>query len=209
MSTALEYIFGRYSNVPPFFLEKTMYKILSTISISITLTLISVSAVKAQVFIAGQSGTIKSQVLDNGYDHHEVSGKHKVFDFRVENLRNYLQKYNSPLTEYAADFVNYADTYGLDYRLVPAITGVESTYGKRIPYKSYNAYGWANGEYKFNSWEDSIGHVSMSLRTKYIDKGAGTINKIARRYAPPSVTWAPKVKNIMGKIDKLPLSYDI
>src|SRR3989344_1852416 len=137
-----------------------MYKILSSISISIALILINVSGVQAQVFIAGQSGTIKSQVLDNGYDH------------RVENLRNYLQKYNSPLTEYAADFVSYADVYGLDYRLVPAITGVESTYGKRIPYKSYNAYGWANGEYKFNSWEDSIGHVSMSLRTKYIDKGA-------------------------------------
>jgi hypothetical protein len=92
---------------------------------------------------------------------------------------------------------------------VPAITGVESTFGKHIPYKSYNAYGWANGERKFDSWEDSIGHVSMSLRTKYLDKGAGTINKIAKRYAPPSITWAGKVKNIMGKIDKLPLSYDI
>ena len=31
------------------------------------------------------------------------------------------------------DFVTYADTNGLDYRLVPAITGVESTFGKLIP----------------------------------------------------------------------------
>lgn len=174
-----------------------MYKILSSILAGTALILINVSSIEAQVLIAGQSGTIKSEVLANGYDH------------RVENLKNYLQKYNSPLTEYAAHFVSYADAYGLDYRLVPAITGVESTFGKRIPYKSYNAYGWANGVYKFKSWEDSIEHVSMSLRTKYIDKGAGTINKMARRYAPPSITWAGKVKNIMGKIDKLPLSYDI
>ena len=167
------------------------------IFVLIVLFLITASPVRAQDLVAGESGTIKTTFQQD------------EFDFRVENLKLYLQKNNSPLTDYAAEFVNYADIYGLDYRLVPAITGVESTFGVHIPYKSFNAYGWSNGEYKFISWEDSIGHVSMSLRTKYLDKGAGTINKIARRYAPPSITWAPKVKNIMVKIDRLPLSYDI
>lgn len=174
-----------------------MQKFVVYVSLATVLLFASAGPCYAQTPEAGESASLKKQIKVDDYD------------FRVENLTNYLQKHNSPLTLYAADFVNYADTYGLDYRLVAAITGVESTYGKRIPYKSYNAYGWANGEYKFSSWENSIDHVSMSLRTKYLDKGAGTINKIARRYAPPSITWAPKVKNIMGKIDKLPLSYDI
>jgi hypothetical protein len=130
-------------------------------------------------------------------------------DFRVDNLRNYLESQRSPLAEYSEDFVAYADEYDLDYRLVPAITGVESTFGKRIPAGSYNAYGWANGGFYFDSWQGSIEHVSASLRTKYIDKGAETISKIGRRYAPPSSTWSGKVKFFMEKIDPLPVSFDL
>jgi hypothetical protein len=105
--------------------------------------------------------------------------------------------------------VTYADVNGLDYRLVPSISGVESTFGKHIPFNSYNAYGWANGNYSFTSWEDSISHVSETLKKSYIDKGAPSIAKIARRYAPPSTTWGNKVSYFIGKIDSLPLNFDI
>jgi len=164
--------------------------------------------VTALLFFRVDSASAQDQTSD-------ASGIFKVkapatgFDYRVENLRKFLTKYNSPLAGYAQEFVIYADIYGLDYRIVPSITGVESTFGKRIPRNSYNAYGWANGEYRFSSWENSIEHVSMTLRTKYIDKGAPTVTKIARRYAPPSSTWAGKVKFFMTKIDPFPVSYDI
>lgn len=131
------------------------------------------------------------------------------FDFRVYVLRDYLESHNSPLSEYSEEFIEYADKNQLDYRLVPAISGVESTFGKRIPKNSYNAYGWANGEYAFKSWEDSIEHVSGTLRTKYIDKGAVSIWAISRRYAPPSRTWGFKVKYFMNKIDSLPVTFDL
>lgn len=131
------------------------------------------------------------------------------FDFRVENLRNYLEKFNSPLAPYANDVVANADENGLDYRLVPAISGVESTFGKNIPNDSYNAYGWANGNYSFASWPDSIAKVSETLKNGYIDKGAPTIAKIAKRYAPPSTTWGNNVKYFVSKIDTLPLNFDI
>jgi hypothetical protein len=173
-----------------------MYKFLLTIFTVATLLISNVSAIRAQESVDA-SASIRHDVIDNG------------FDYRVLNLTNFLNRYDSPLTPYAAEFVFYADTYGIDYRMVPAITGVESTFGKHIPFKSFNAYGWANGEYRFSSWEDSIEHVSMTLRTKYIDKGAGTIAKIARRYAPPSSTWGGKVKFFVAKIDTLPLTFDI
>jgi len=131
------------------------------------------------------------------------------FDYRVAVLENYLDEHDSPLADYADEFVASADKYGLDWRLVPAITGVESTFGKQIPENSFNAYGWANGDYRFDSWEDSIDHVSMTLKTKYVDRGAPTLAKIARRYAPPSTTWAGKVKYFVTKIDKLPVTFDI
>lgn len=131
------------------------------------------------------------------------------FDFRVQNLRRFLIKYNSPLADYAGEFVACADKYGLDYRLVPAITGVESTFGKYIPYGSYNAYGWANGDFKFTSWENSIMHVSETLKNKYIDRGVDSIYEIARVYAPPSPTWGSKVTFFVNKIDATPLNFDI
>jgi hypothetical protein len=174
-----------------------MYKLMAYISIFTALLFIGAGVVRAQDEIVSGSAYLKSQ------------SDAAIVDYRVDNLRAFLDKYNSPLTEYADEFVSYADIYGLDYRMVPAITGVESTFGKRIPINSYNAYGWANGKYRFASWEGSIEHVSMTLRTKYIDKGAPSISKIARRYAPPSSTWAGKVKYFMGKIDTFPVSYDI
>ncbi len=131
------------------------------------------------------------------------------FDYRVYTLRKFLAKNSSPLTPYSLDFIKLADYYGIDWRMVPAISGVESTFGKRIPAGSYNAYGWANGNYSFKSWPDSINTVSMTLRTKYIDKGAVSINRIAHIYAPPSITWGRNVKFFVAKITPLPLTFDI
>ena len=63
-------------------------------------------------------------------------------DYRVVSLKRFFEKYDSPLADYAEKFVKEADKYNLDWRLVPAISGVESTFGKRIPYGSFNAYGF-------------------------------------------------------------------
>lgn len=122
-------------------------------------------------------------------------------DERVVKLEAYFAKHNSPLKPHAYDFVYYADTYGLDWKLVPAISGVESTFGKRIPMNSYNAYGWANGKYAFTSWENSIEVVSRTLKEKYVNRGLDTVPKIARVYAPPSTTWSGNVQFFMNQID--------
>lgn len=131
------------------------------------------------------------------------------YDFREKTLKEYLISHNSPMANYANDFIYFADKYDLDWRLVPAIAGVESTFGKRIPVNSYNAYGWNNGKYSFESWTDSIEVVSKALRENYYDKGATSIDRIARRYAPPSNTWNWKVKYFMTEIDRIPLEFTI
>jgi hypothetical protein len=131
------------------------------------------------------------------------------FDYREYRLRKFLTKFNSPLTPYSRDFIAMADYYGIDWRMVPAISGVESTFGKHIPINSYNAYGWAGGNYRFESWSDSIKIVNKTLRENYVNKGATSITKIARIYAPPSTTWGTKVSYFVRKIDILPLSFDL
>lgn len=121
-------------------------------------------------------------------------------DKRAEILACFLAKYKSPLVPYASQFIEAADAYGLDWRLVPAITGLESTFGRQIPAGSYNAYGWANGAYYFNSWEESIWHVNRILKEKYVDRGAVTVWQVGKIYAA-SPTWASRVASFMEKIE--------
>jgi len=123
-------------------------------------------------------------------------------DIRVEQLENFLNDYNSPLASYAQVFVEMADKYQIDWRLLPAISGVESCFGKQIPPYSYNAYGWNNGNFRFESWEDSIEIVSKALKERYYNLGLDTPDKIGRVYAPPSKTWAIKVNYFIEKIEK-------
>lgn len=173
-----------------------MRKLITYIIVFIALTFLGAGDVVAQE-IAGASASLKIVEQDS------------TFDYRVENLKNFLDSVNSPLSPYASNFVREADKYGLDYRLVASISGVESTFGKRIPTKSYNAYGWANGNYTFKSWPDSISVVSSTLKYNYIDKGADSVYEIAKIYAPPSKTWAGKVRYFVNKIDPLPMSFDL
>lgn len=154
--------------------------------------------VSASFALAKETSSYSTQKI--AYSSSEFAAIEK--DPRIEKLTVFLSKYNSPLSPYADEFVKAADTYEVDWKLVPAITGVESSFGKRIPYNSYNAYGWNNGNFKFQSWEHSIWHVTKTLRERYLNRGATSVQAISRIYAPPSTTWAGKVNFYMGKIEK-------
>lgn len=130
-------------------------------------------------------------------------------DYRVLKLKAFLGEYNSPLAKHSTTFIYFSDVYNLDWRVLPAITGVESTFGKNIPVQSYNAYGWANGKYKFSSWDASIYKVSKAMKEKYFDQGLNTTRKISRVYAPPSNSWAWKVDYFVEKIDPISLEFDL
>jgi len=54
-------------------------------------------------------------------------------DERVPLLRGYLQAKDSSLASYAAEMVVAADKYQFDWRLLPAIAGKESSFGKKTP----------------------------------------------------------------------------
>lgn len=129
----------------------------------------------------------------------------EIQDSRVTKLKAYLSTHNSPLVPDAGHFVSEADRLGLDWRLVVAISGVESTFGKHIPTNSFNGWGWgvftgANDGVHFSSWKDGITQVSEGLKFRYIDRGATTIEAMGRIYAA-SPTWSMKVKFFINKID--------
>ena len=108
---------------------------------------------------------------------------------------------NAPLADYAEKFVEVANKYGLDYRLLPAIATVESSGGKNN-FRKYNAWGWGNKS--FGSFEEGIEVVGKGLKNNYIDKGRDTVEKMAPIYCPPNYkNWAKSVNQFMLEIGRI------
>lgn len=131
-------------------------------------------------------------------------------DKRAQVLKDYLAKYNSPLEDSAQDFIDAADQYGLDWKLVVSISGVESTFGKFIPgghdpvYSSYNGWGWGvygDNSLGFKSWREAIFTISEGLKNEYVDKGYTEPLIMNRKYAA-SPTWGVRVVYFMNDLDK-------
>jgi len=122
-------------------------------------------------------------------------------DGRVEKIRQFLARYNSPLEPFASDIVDSADQYGLDYRLIPAIAMQESNLCKVIPQGSNNCWGF--GIYgktvtRFADYHEAIYTVTKTLATKYKTKGLVTPDQIMTMYTPSSNgSWAFSVNHFM------------
>lgn len=128
-------------------------------------------------------------------------------DLRTAKVARFLASQGSPLVFAAPSFVMEADKHDFDYRLLVAISGVESTFGKHYIPGTYNVWGWGVGRIPFLSFEDGITRISADLKNKYIDRGASDIDKIARIYCPPThESWAAKVKFFMEKIEATDVS---
>lgn len=170
-----------------------MGKILVAISTLFIIILSTTPKVNAQELLAGSSAALLKPVAQ------------EASDSRVRILREYLEKYNSPLVPFAGTFVETADKYNLDWKLVAAISGVESTFGQQIPYNSFNGWGWGiygDNMIRFSSWNEGIETISEGLRNKYINKwGARDVYEIGRYYAS-SPTWAQRVEYFMNKIEE-------
>lgn len=136
-----------------------------------------------------------------------VSDKVEFSDARSKIIENFFKKYKSPLANQGETFVKAADTYNLDYRLLPAIAMQESNGGKKIIEGSKNPFGY--GIYgklvlKFSSWEEAIERVSRALKQDYLDRGLKTPVQIMAKYTPPSLekggVWAKGVNSFMEEL---------
>ncbi len=128
-------------------------------------------------------------------------------DGRSILVRNLFRKYNSPLQDLNIQFIEVADKYGLDFRLLPAIAMQESLGGKKVIQDSYNPFGYGiygNLVIKFASWEEAVEKVGKALKENYLSQGLNTPDKIMAKYTPPSLlsggTWAKGVKSFMQEL---------
>ncbi len=162
-----------------------------------------------------QAGSLNASLFAAAPPHGQVLGESVIADAdtRTHILRKFLQSYNSPLANHAGTFVTVADKYDLDWRLLPAIAGIESGFGKRIPRNSFNAWGWgiptgAQSGIGFDSWDEGIETVGRGLRKGYLNRGYVTLRQMESRYTPPSAAnpehpWVNGVEHFMWELEHM------
>jgi hypothetical protein len=156
-----------------------------------------------------QNNSITFSSINRSYSNSiQYSSEIVTTDPRILALERYLIDHSSPMYPYAEVFIEEADKYGLDWRLVPSIAGVESAYGNLIPPNSHNAWGWKGDPTRewshFTSWTHGITVVTRGLA-----EGYGTDLSpfdIESTYCPPcgenpQHAWANGVSNNMYEIE--------
>jgi len=118
------------------------------------------------------------------------------FDPRLDSLKKFFEERGCPALAVAEVFLQAADAYGLDWRLLPSISFVESTGGKQL--KNNNLFGWDSGRAQFASLSSAIHAVAFALANSslYKDKDLDTVLETYN----PDAEYAQKVKSVMQRI---------
>jgi hypothetical protein len=123
-----------------------------------------------------------------------------IFLKKVAAVRAFLKRYNAPLAANAEDFVRAAEMYGIDYRLLPSISMIESSGGK-VLFRKYNPFGW--GKWGYPSFTAAIYDVARGM-SNYYAGGLREPERIAYRYNPVTPeSWGRKARTFMNQMPAL------
>jgi hypothetical protein len=122
-------------------------------------------------------------------------------EHQIAQMRVVLTKYNSPMVGLEDVLIATAQKYGLDWTLLAAIAGTESSFARRMPAQCINPYGWGiygSNKICFKTLEDSIEGVASGLAKKY---NISSVESIARTYNKVSTEgWVSHTRFFMNKI---------
>ena len=129
----------------------------------------------------------------------------KTNDAIPEIIRQYLERYQSPLLPHTDYLVETAREYDLDPRLLVAVAQQESNLCKKIPDNSYNCWGWgihSQGTLRYESYPKAIEAVCKGLAENYFGKGLNTPEEIMGIYTPLSDgSWARGVQQFLDEMN--------
>ncbi len=138
----------------------------------------------------------------------EISTGFTLADARPKIIKKYLERYGSELIPLSDQIVSISDKYKLDFRLLVAIAQQESNLCKKIPNESYNCWGfgiYGDKVTRFSNYSEGLETVAKTLKSKYIDKGLTTPEKIMAKYTPPSLanggSWAKGVNTFLAEME--------
>lgn len=137
-----------------------------------------------------------------GFLHAEPPAATCEKDNRCQALRNFFLRYQSPLEKLSHVFIGVADKHKLDWRLLPAISMVETSGGKHGT--AGNIFGWNSGRTRFQSVETGIHFVAQRFAQSPIYAGR-TALEILERYNPARKLYPPRVTRFMAEMSEDPV----
>jgi Mannosyl-glycoprotein endo-beta-N-acetylglucosaminidase len=117
-------------------------------------------------------------------------------DPRLTTLNKFFHKSECPAEKFSAVFLEAADNYALDWRLLPSLSFVETTGGKSA--HNNNFFGWDSGRAQFPSPAAGIHAVGYRLKHSSLYKNK-KLDKLLAVYNPDA-EYGPKVKSVMRRI---------
>jgi hypothetical protein len=123
---------------------------------------------------------------------HQTNIEHK----HRTNLIRFFSGYKCPTPYYITDYLNAAQRYNLDYRLLPAISIAESTCGRFQLYNNW--WGFWSDTKGFKDVPSGIDYVSDQLADGQPYAGKSIIQKM--RSYNPNPSYAPKIIGLMKEI---------
>lgn len=136
-----------------------------------------------------------------------ISDDIEYTDGRAKIIEDFFNKHKAPLSAHGNTFIQVADKYQLDWRLLPSISMQESNGGKRVIKDSFNPFGYGiygSKVIRFRSWDEAIERVGRALREDYLNRELKTPYQIMTKYTPPSLAkdgaWAKGVSTFIEEI---------
>ena len=119
-------------------------------------------------------------------------------DKRYERLESFFQSFGCPSPHYVNEYLGAADQYAIDYRLLPAISVLESTCG--IYQRKNNRWGWASARRGFSSFRSGLQYIARQLSEGRYYKNKSLPEKV--HMYNPDPQYARMVDKLMRKIDE-------
>ena len=124
---------------------------------------------------------------------------------KADKINGFFKSRNMPLEGTGMTFVLVAEKYGLDWRLLPAISVRESSGGKQAC--GYNPFGWGSCKlHNFGSYEQAIESLGKNLgganpKTSAYYAGKSTMEKLYYYNGTVLPTYPAEVAEIMNMIE--------
>jgi len=123
-------------------------------------------------------------------------------DLRAAHLERFFTAYHCPAPFHIDEYLRAADDYGLDYRLLPAVSIRESLCGVKESDEN-NFWGYHPGRQSFSSVGEGIDYVSRQLAEGFYYKDKTLEGKLY--VYNPRPKYPSEVRYIMLQIEPRPV----
>ncbi len=118
-------------------------------------------------------------------------------------VKQFFLTNGAPAHRYTDDFLIAADRNGLDWRLLPSISIIESGGGREA--RNNNMFGWDNCRVRFRTAKEGIYRVASWLKYSSLYRKKTSVDQILWTYNPRK-DYTKKVRALMAQLGPLDLT---